>query len=83
VGKPFFEGLVEAFYLAAGLRMVGAAVLESDAAAVQGDFEGDPAGAAIAAGENSSVVAEQAGRIAIRGNGFAEAVIDVTGLKDG
>ena len=34
----FFEGLVEAFYLAAGLRMVGAAVLESDAAAVQGDF---------------------------------------------
>ena len=70
-------------YLAAGLQMVGAAVLESDAAAVQGDFEGDPAGAAIAAGENSSVVAEQARRIAMRGNGFAEAVIDVTGLKDG
>ena len=38
VGEPFFEGLVEAFYLAAGLRMVGAGVAEADAASVQGDF---------------------------------------------
>jgi hypothetical protein len=56
-------------------------VLESDAAAVQGDFEGDPAGDAVAAGENCSVVAEQAGRIAMGANGFAEAVIDVSGLE--
>ena len=81
VGEPFFEGLVEAFYLAAGLRVVGATVLESDAAVMQGDFQGDAAGAAVAAGEDSSVVAEQTGRIAIGANGFAEAVIDVTGLK--
>jgi hypothetical protein len=38
VGEPFLEGLVEAFYLAAGLWVVGAAVAKADAAAVQGDF---------------------------------------------
>jgi hypothetical protein len=34
VAEPFFEGLVEPFYLAAGLRMVGAAVLEGSAAPI-------------------------------------------------
>ena len=72
---------MEAFDLAAGLWMVGAAVAKVDAAGMQGDFEGDSAGAAVAAGENRTVVAEQAGRIAIGANGFAEAVIDVAGLK--
>jgi hypothetical protein len=77
----FFKGLVEAFDLAAGLWMVGAAVAKADAAGMQGDFEGDAAGAAVAAGENRAVVAEQAGRIAVGGNGFAEAGVDVAGLE--
>jgi len=72
---------VEAFYFAAGLRVVGAAVAKADAAGMQGDFEGDSAGAAVAAGEDSPVVAEQAGWIAIGANGFAEAGVDVAGLE--
>jgi hypothetical protein len=36
--KPFFEGLVEALHLAAGLRVVRAAVAKADAACMQGDF---------------------------------------------
>ena len=80
-GEPFLEGLVEAFYFAAGLRVVGAAVAKADAAAVQGHFEGDSAGAAVAAGEDSPIVAEQAGWIAVGANGFAEAGVDVAGLE--
>ena len=45
-GQPLFEGLVKAFDLAAGLRMVGAGVAEADAAGKQGEFQGDTAVAA-------------------------------------
>ena len=83
MGEPFLEGLVEAFYLAARLRVVGAAVAEADAAAVQGDFEGDSAGAAVAAGEDSPVVAEQAGRIAIGANGSPKLVLTSRALNTG
>ena len=68
---------MEAFDLAAGLRVVGPGVSERDAAGVQGDLERDSAVAAVAAGEDGPVVAEQAGRIPIGGNGFAEAGLDV------
>jgi hypothetical protein len=73
--------LVEAFDFAAGLGMVGAGVAEADAAGMQGDFEGYSAGAAVAAGEHRTVVAEQAGRVAMGGSGFGETVVDVAGLE--
>ena len=63
--------------------MVGAGVPEPDAAGVEGDLEYDPSVPAGAAGEDGAVVAEHAGRIAVAGGGFAEAVIDVAGLEHG
>jgi hypothetical protein len=63
-GQPVLLGPVEAFNLAAGLRVVGPGVGEDDAAGVQGDLEGDPAAAAVAAGEDGAVVGEHAVRAA-------------------
>ena len=46
---------MEAFDLAAGLGVVGPGVGEEDALFVEGDLEGDPAQAAVAAGEDGAV----------------------------
>jgi len=54
-GQPFFEGLVETLDLAAGLRVVGAAVAEPDPKRGELAFEGDPAAAAVKAGEDGAV----------------------------
>ncbi len=72
---------MEAFDLAAGLRVVGPGVPEGNAAGVEGELEHDPSVPAGAAGEHGSVVAEHAGRIAVCDSGFGEAVIDVAGLE--
>ena len=54
-GEPLLLGLLEAFDLALGLRMMGAGVVEPDAEAAELDFEGDPAAVAREAGEDRSV----------------------------
>ena len=54
-GEPFFEGLVEALDLAAGLRVVGPAVAEPDPQGGELAFERDPAAAAVEAGEDGAV----------------------------
>ena len=46
VVEPFLQRLVEALDFAAGLRVIGAGVVEPDAAGVAGDLERDPAAAA-------------------------------------
>ena len=54
-GEPFFEGLVEALDLAAGLRVVGAAVSEGYPQRGEFAFERDPAAAAVEAGEDRTI----------------------------
>jgi hypothetical protein len=82
-GEPFLQRLMEPFDLAAGLRVVGPGVGEHDTALVQGEFERDPAHAAVAAGEHRAVVGEHAGRIAVAGGGVAVGGGDVGGLEHG
>ncbi len=72
---------MEAFDLAAGLRVVGPAVGEADPAAGQGEFERDASAAAVGAGEHRAVVGQHRGRKAVRGSGFVEAGDDVGGLE--
>jgi hypothetical protein len=74
---------VEAFDLAAGLRVVWPGVAEHHAAGVRGDFEGDPAVAAVAAGEDRAVVGEQPGRIAVGGGDGPVAGVDGRCGEDG
>jgi hypothetical protein len=54
-GEPFLQGLVEALDLAAGLRVVGAAMAEPDPERGEFAFERDPAAAAVKAGEDGAV----------------------------
>jgi hypothetical protein len=54
-GQPLLLGLVEAFDLAAGLRVVGAGVGVADPEQAEVDLDGDPAGAAGFAGEDCAV----------------------------
>jgi hypothetical protein len=62
-GEPPFEGLVEAFDLAAGLGVVGAGVLVVDPQPDELEFDGTGAVAALG-GEDRPVVGEHRGRIA-------------------
>jgi predicted ATPase len=64
-GQPPLLRLVEALDLAAGLWVVGPGVAEDHAAGVEGELEGDPSAAAVAAGEDRAVVAEHPGRVAV------------------
>jgi hypothetical protein len=64
-GQPLLLGLVEAFDLAAGLRVVGPAVVELHPEQVEFDLEADPATAAGFAGEDRTVVAEHPCRHAV------------------
>jgi len=73
--------VVEAFDLAAGLRVVGAGVPEADPPLVQGDLEGDSPVAAGAAGEHGAVVGEQDGRIPKGLCGLPELVVDVAAFE--
>ncbi|MDR6867349.1 hypothetical protein J2Y69_001950 [Microbacterium resistens] len=57
-GEPAFQGLVEAFDLSLGLRVVGGAVLLSDVQCGEDVFEG-VAAAAVAGGVDASVVGER------------------------
>jgi hypothetical protein len=52
---------VEAFDLAAGLRVLGAGVVEPDAEPAEFDLQGDASAAAGQAGEDRGVVGEHAG----------------------
>jgi len=54
-GEPVLEGLVQAFDLPAGLRVVGAAVAEGDPQRGEFALKGDPAAAAVKAGEDGAV----------------------------
>nr|WP_254902513.1 hypothetical protein [Mycobacterium simiae] len=58
--QPFFEGLVEAFDLAAGLGVVGPGVFEDDAQGGQFGLQGSaPAGAGgVSGGEDHAVVGQ-------------------------
>jgi len=76
-----FQSLVEAFDLAAGLGVVGPAVVEGDAARGEGEFEGHPSTAAVAAGEHRAVIGQHRGRKAVGGGGFVEAGHDVGGFE--
>jgi hypothetical protein len=48
---------------------------EDHAAVVQGDFEGHPSVAAVAAGEDCPVVGQDAGWVAVQGGGSGRAVL--------
>jgi hypothetical protein len=54
-GEPFFQGLVEALDLAAGLRVVGPGMAVGDSQGGELAFERDPAAAAVQAGEDRAV----------------------------
>ena len=73
---------MEAFDLSAGLRVVGPGMAEADAAGIQGDFEHDSAGAAVAAGVDGAVVAQDASGIAVLGSDLLVAGVDVWALED-
>jgi hypothetical protein len=81
-GEPLLLGLLEAFDLALGLRVVGAGVVEPDVEAAELDLEGDPAAAAGEAGEDRPVVGEHAGGDSPAHEGLLEGVDDV-GPGDG
>ena len=53
--QPFLLGLVEPFYFAAGLRVVGPGVVEFHSEDSEFDFEGDSAVAALFGGEDCPV----------------------------
>ena len=74
-GEPAFEGLVEAFDLALGLGVVGAAVALLDAVLEQRDLEA-VGGFRVAGGEDVAVVGEGGGGLAVLLAGFAELVAD-------
>jgi hypothetical protein len=82
-GQPLLLGLMKALDLAAGLQVVGPGVAEEHAAVVQGDFEGDSAVAAVAAGEDGAVVGEQAGRVAVECGDAAVSPVDGGRSEDG
>ena len=77
-GEPAFEGLVEAFDLAAGGGVVGGGVDLDDAQVVQFCFQGVAAAFAAgkAGGEHHAVVGQCGVRDAMGGSGFAEFVPD-------
>jgi hypothetical protein len=81
-GQPFLEGLVEAFDLAAGLRVIRPGVAHGDAQGGQGDLERDPAAAAWAAGEDRAVVGEHRCGQSVGGDRGGDAGQDVSGLED-
>jgi hypothetical protein len=82
-GEPFLLGLVEPFDLPAGLRMVGAGVVEADAEAAEFDLERDPAAAdsfaGESAGEDHAVVGEHRGGDSPAQERFLEGVYHVGG----
>jgi hypothetical protein len=81
-GEPFFQGLVEALDLAAGLRVVGAGAAVGDPEGGELAFQRDPAAAAVAAGEHGRVVGEHLLREAVAGHGGVQAGDDVAGFED-
>jgi hypothetical protein len=79
----FFEGLVEALDLAAGLRVVGPRAAVSDAEFAEGDLQGGAAVAALFGGEDGPVIGQRAGRCAPPSEGRGEGVNDVGAGGDG
>ena len=77
LGEPAFEGLVEAFDLALGLRVVGVAVLLGDAEGGEEVFEG-VAAAAEPRGVDAAVIGQGRGWQAVFVDGVAEAGDDVS-----
>jgi hypothetical protein len=59
----------------------GPGVHEGDAAVVEGDLQADAAVAAVAAGEDGTVVGEHAGRVGPSGGGTPELGVDVAGFE--
>ena len=68
---------MEAFDLAAGLRMVGPRAAVFDAEFAEGDLQGGASVAALFGGEDGSVVGQYAGRCAPLSEGREEGVDDV------
>jgi hypothetical protein len=81
-GEPFLQGLVEALDLAAGLRVVGAAVTEPDPERGGLAFERDPAAAAVKAGEDGAVVGEHPPGPPVAGHGQVQVFHDAGGFED-
>jgi hypothetical protein len=54
-GEPLLLGLVEPFHLAAGLRMIRPGMADPDSAQPALDLQGDPALAALFAGEDRTI----------------------------
>lgn len=81
--QVFLLGLVEAFDFAAGLGVIGAGVVVSDAEFAEDDFQGGAAVAALSGGEDGAVVGEQASGGAPGGDGGQEGVDDVGAGRDG
>jgi hypothetical protein len=75
--------LVEAFDLAAGLRMVGPRAAVFDAEFAQGDLPGGASVAALLGGEDGPVIGQHPGRCAPPSEGHGEGVDDVGAGADG
>ena len=82
-GEPLLQRLVKPLDLSAGLRVVGPGVTQRNAERGGLAFQGDPAVAAVGAGEHGTVVGEQPLRAAVAGDGRVQVGDDVAGFEHG